>query len=37
MLEPAAAEVRQNGHLCCQIQASPAIAGLVVRLTATQG
>jgi ferredoxin len=35
MFELASAEVRPNGRLSCQIKASPAIDGLVVRLTAT--
>jgi ferredoxin len=37
MLDLVAAEVRVNGRLSCQTKASPAIDGLVVRLTATQG
>ncbi len=37
MLDLAAAEVRPNSRLSCQIKASPAIDGLVVRLLETQG
>jgi ferredoxin len=37
MLDLAAAEVGPNGRLSCQIKASPAIDGLVVRLTEAQG
>ena len=37
MLDLTAAEVRPNGRLSRQIKASPAIDGLVVRLTETQG
>jgi 2Fe-2S ferredoxin len=37
MLDLTAAEVRPNSRLSCQLKASPAIDGLVVRLTETQG
>ena len=37
MLDMSAAEVRPNSRLCCQIQASPALEGLVVHLPASQG
>ena len=37
MLDLAAAEVRPNSRLSCQIKASPAIDGLVVHLPETQG
>jgi len=37
MLDMAAAEVKPNSRLSCQIKASPAIDGLLVRLPETQG
>jgi len=37
MLDLAAADVRPNSRLSCQIKASPAIDGLVVHLPITQG
>ena len=37
MLDLAAAEVRSNSRLSCQIKASAAIDGLVVHLPETQG
>jgi len=37
MLDLAAAEVRPNSRLSCQIKASPTIEGLVVHLPQTQG
>ncbi len=37
MLDLAAAELRPNSRLSCQIKASPAIDGLVVHLPETQG
>jgi 2Fe-2S ferredoxin len=37
MLDLAAAEVRPNSRLSCQVKASPMIEGLVVYLPETQG
>ena len=37
MLDMAAAEVKPTSRLSCQIKASPALDGLVVRLPETQG
>jgi ferredoxin, 2Fe-2S len=37
MFDMAAAEVRPNSRLSCQIKSSPAIDGLVVHLPETQG
>ncbi len=37
MLDFAAAEVRPNSRLSCQIKSSPAIDGLVLNLPETQG
>ena len=37
MLDLAAAEVRANSRLSCQIKASPALDGLVVHMPETQG
>jgi ferredoxin, 2Fe-2S len=37
MLDMAAAEVKPTSRLSCQIKASPAIDGLLVRLPETQG
>ena len=37
MLDMAAAEVKPNSRLSCQIKASPVLDGLVVHLPETQG
>ena len=37
MLDMCAGEVRPNSRLCCQVQATTALEGLVVHLPASQG